>query len=100
MKLRDKLGVAKFFVTDPVTNKTSEIDQSKLLNPRQRQKISCRPELLHMFAYRVADLYESKFNKKPKVTAEAICSLNYRPFQHMIKPDYNLLETPLWYIHS
>lgn len=97
MKLRDKFGATKFFAQDPRTNSTAEISQDGILTPRQQQKISCRPELIHMFAHKIAELYEIKYNVRPKVFAEVHCSLNFRHWQQMVKPGYDLVATPLWY---
>jgi vitamin K-dependent gamma-carboxylase len=96
MKLRDKTGLTKFFIVDQQTNYTQEINQDTLLSSRQQQKVSCRPELIHMFAHEIANIYQRKYNKRPKVTAQALCSLNYRPYQHMVKPGFDLASTPLW----
>jgi hypothetical protein len=63
MKLRDKLGVANFYITDPETNKTIEVDQNKLMTLKQQQKVSCRPELIHLFAHDVAKRYAATTNK-------------------------------------
>jgi hypothetical protein len=34
---------------------------------------------------------------KPKVTVDANCSLNYRPYQQLIDPTADLVATPLWH---
>ncbi len=107
MKLRDKIGVAKFYITDTDTNKTMQVDQDKLLTLKQQNKVSCRPELIHLFAHEVAKRYQHLHNKwydpsiilffcRPKITVESICSLNFRPWQYMVLPTFDLASIPPW----
>lgn len=96
MKLRDKRGYPKFFVTDPSSNETLEVNMNSYLTRRQIAKISCRPQLLHFFAHHIADKYYQEYGRRPKVLGNVICSLNYRPYQYMIRPDSDLTAYPLW----
>jgi len=96
MKLRDKAGVAQFYITDSENNKTIKVDQNKLLTRKQQSKISCRPELIHLFAHEVATRYQESKKKWPKVTAEVICSLNFRPNQYMVDQNFDLASVPPW----
>src|SRR4051794_25855069 len=34
---------------------------------------------------------------RPNITADVVCSLNFRPFQYMVKNDVDLAAIPLWY---
>lgn len=96
MKLREKKGIPKFFVTDTYFNETLEVDFYRYLDPRQASKMSCRPQLLHFFAHHIADKYYQDYGRKPKVLAKIVCSLNYRPHQYMVRPNVDLIAYPLW----
>ena len=96
MKLRDKIGISKFYINDKEANHTIEVDNNTLLTKRQQVKISCRPELLHLYAHEIANRYQKSTGRWPMVTAEVICSLNFRPFQLMVIPDFDLASILPW----
>jgi len=102
MKLRDKDGLARFFVHDDDVGHPIEIDQNRLLSPKQQRKISCRPELLHLFAVEIARRWQhrSTSGRWPRVTAEVICSLNFRPYQYMVNSKFDLASLPPWRWHN
>eukprot|EP01129_Flabellula_baltica_P012223 TRINITY_DN5487_c0_g1_i1.p1 TRINITY_DN5487_c0_g1~~TRINITY_DN5487_c0_g1_i1.p1 ORF type:complete len:498 (-),score=62.32 TRINITY_DN5487_c0_g1_i1:11-1504(-) len=96
MKLRDKQGSIEYFLTDPITNNTSKIHMSHLLTEGQLIATSCRSDHIQILAHNLAQRYYDEKQIWPKVTAQAICSLNFRPFQHMVNSSVDLVSTPLW----
>jgi vitamin K-dependent gamma-carboxylase len=62
MKLRDKEGTARFFVTDRHTNAAWEIDPFTYLAPHQFDEMVSRPDMLYQFSrYVIDDLRKQGF---------------------------------------
>ena len=90
MKLRSKSGDVRFFVTDPATGRTSEIDPDRYLSGRQIGDMATQPDMIMQFAHH----YERSMRKAGfgdlEVRAEAWVSLNGRAPQLMIDPTVDL----------
>lgn len=95
MKLRSKSAAVIFYVTDPATNQTWEIDFSHVLNDRQYDKMTSRPDMILQFAHAMRDQFEATGQvKAPIIRAEAWASLNGRPTQQLIDPTVDLAQEP------
>lgn len=100
MKLRDKNGVAKFSVTDPISGQVWSVNNRQLLSPRQARKVRCRPDMLLQFAHYIGHEWTERYNvASPIVNANVMCSLNFRPRRQLIDPNRNLMEVErnLWH---
>ncbi len=95
MKLRDKSGTARFFVTDG--DRTWQVNLRDYLSRQQIEKMSTRPDMILQFAHHLADRMK-KEGKSVAVHARVYVSLNGRTPQPLIDPTVNLAETPrnLW----
>ena len=90
MKLIDRDGNARFFVTDPNIGITREVDPLTYLNPRQAWKMAARPEMILEFAHFLART-EPRAGPKPlQVRAEVMLALNARPPALLIDPNIDL----------
>eukprot|EP00027_Filamoeba_sp_ATCC50430_P013872 CAMPEP_0168568222 /NCGR_PEP_ID=MMETSP0413-20121227/15450_1 /TAXON_ID=136452 /ORGANISM="Filamoeba nolandi, Strain NC-AS-23-1" /LENGTH=96 /DNA_ID=CAMNT_0008600519 /DNA_START=681 /DNA_END=968 /DNA_ORIENTATION=+ len=96
MKLRNKQGVATFFVTEPNSATRAIVDLEDYLTDHQIGKIDCHPEMLQLFAYELAERHLASTGRWPRVTAEVVCSLNYRPYQYLLRSDVDLVSIPKW----
>jgi hypothetical protein len=95
MKLRSKQASLIFFVTDPKTGQTGQLDTSSLLTPRQFSKMSTRPDMIRQFvAYLKEQLETSGQVEAPIIRVEAWVSLNGRPVQRFIDQNVNLAAEP------
>ncbi len=95
MKLRSKTARITFFVTNPKTDQTWQIDPSGSVSTRQYQKMSTRPDMILQFAHHIRDKFiESGEIEDPIVRVEAWASLNGRPFQQFIDPTVDLAKEP------
>ena len=90
MKLIDRDGNARFFVTDPNIGMIREVDPLIYLNPRQAWKMAARPEMILEFAHFLART-EPRAGPKPlQVRAEVMLALNARPPALLIDPNVDL----------
>ena len=93
MKLRDKEADARFFASDPVSGRSSEIDPFAYLTEWQYDEMAARPDMIVQFANHVErDAREAFGVADLKVTAEVQASLNGREYEQMIDPQADLSE--------
>jgi vitamin K-dependent gamma-carboxylase len=60
MKLRDKEATTNFFVENPETGDLLQVNQNMFLTRKQQTKVSCRPDLIHLFAHEIAKDYKEQ----------------------------------------
>lgn len=99
MKLREKIGLAVFYVRDPASGRTWTVDNATYLKPRQIDKVGTRPDLALQFAHHIAAIWRREFNvEEPDVRAWIACELNGRPAGLLVDPGVNLakIERSLW----
>lgn len=100
MKLRDKDGVARFTVIDPISGQVWNVNNRQLLTARQARKVRCRPDMLLQFAHHIGHVWTEKYGvASPIVKADVWCSLNYRPRVQLLDPNRDLMqvERNLWH---
>jgi len=95
MKLNDKesKGVV-FYVTDPATGKTWEVQPLDDLTLFQWKKLSSRPGMILEYSHYLADRLEQEGYEDIEIRVESMLSLNGREFQLLIDPTVNLAEQP------
>lgn len=92
MKLRDKEGTVRFYASDP-GGRRWEVIPSDYLAPHQIEAMSTRPDLIHQFA-RFLAASEAGPAGSPRITVEAMVSLNDHPPREMIDPTVDLGREP------
>lgn len=95
MKLRDKSGRLKIWVTDPKTGIKSEYDPHRDLMRVQRGKMLQRPQFIYQYVQHVQAEMEKKGIVAPVVQVDSFVSLNRRPFARLIDPEVNLAAAPI-----
>jgi vitamin K-dependent gamma-carboxylase len=96
MKLRDKAADARFFATDPASDRSGEVDPLLYLTDWQYDEMASRPDMIVQFAHHVErDARQSFGVDDLKVTARVEASLNGREFQRMIDPKTDLSEVEM-----
>jgi hypothetical protein len=92
MRLRDKEGAARFFVTDLQNNQVWEANPYQYLNPRQYGKMSGNPDMILQFVHHLEDeLYAEGF-EDVAIRVWAPTVLNERVPQVMIDSSMDLTE--------
>ncbi len=95
MKLRDKASVGKFYAREPVSGKTWTINPLDLLDPRQTEKMSVRPDMILQFAHYISKrIKEQEGYEHVEVRAKIYTSLNGRRPQLLVDPEVDLAKMP------
>ena len=90
MKLRSKSGEIRFFMTNPLTGATQEIDPHIYLTPLQVSKMAFHPDMILQFSHLLADELSASGESRSEVRVCAVVTLNGRPPQLLIDPTIDL----------
>lgn len=88
--LMEKTGSVEYRVTDPVSGKHWIVSPQTYLKPHQEKQMSAQPDMILQLAHHIADDFKSRGYPKVEVRADALASLNGRPFQKLIDETVNL----------
>jgi hypothetical protein len=94
MKLRDKRGTSRFFVTDPGDGTTREVNPSEHLTPSQVRKMPTRPDMTLQFAHYLARTLPRAGTEPLEVRVDARVRLNGREPAQIIDPQVDLARIP------
>jgi hypothetical protein len=101
--LMHKEGYATFYVRDRKTRKSIEIKHNDFLTPIQLDQVVTQPDMLLQYAKIIYSHYngrkltfgnQSVVLNDPLVQAEVHVSLNGRPSQLFVNPEYDLVKLP------
>jgi len=94
MKLRDKQGWSRFFVTHPPSRRTWMADPALHLNPVQATRMSGQPDMVLQYAYFLAGEAKRHGYDRVEVRARVVTSLNARKPQLLVDPRVDLAAQP------
>ncbi|MFQ5418279.1 MAG: HTTM domain-containing protein [Myxococcota bacterium] len=94
MKLRGKDSQCGFFLHDPDTGASWEVEAQAYLWKRQYREMCPRPQLLHQFAKHVAELGRQNGHPRVQVRSLAVVSLNGRKPLPLVDPNVDLAAEP------
>lgn len=90
MKLRSKSARLSFEVVDPDTGRRLAVNPKDFLSKRQARKIKTRPDLMWLFAQRIAEDFAAAGSPNVEVYAKSFAGLNGRPQQRYVDPTVDL----------
>jgi vitamin K-dependent gamma-carboxylase len=90
----EKVGWARFQLTDPVTGTTDTVNITDVLTPNQAHVAALRPDLLHQVSSILADRRAADTGVRPQVRVDAWVSWNGRPHARLIDPAVDLAAMP------
>ncbi len=90
MKLRDKVGQARFVVTDPGTGQQWRIDPAGYMRRWQLRRMVTHPDMILQFSHYLADDFRRRGHPDVEVRANVAASLNGRRPQPLIDPAVDL----------
>ena len=90
MRLRDKNGFARFYVTDPQTETSWEIQPLDYLTERQFEQMVTQPDMILQFSHYIADELRAQGHAQIEVRVWTHVSLNGRRPQVMIDTTVDL----------
>jgi vitamin K-dependent gamma-carboxylase len=94
MKLRDKTGQAQFFVTDPVSQSSWEVDPFAYVTKRQYGEMVGQPDMILQLAQHIARSLREQGYPQIEVRVWVGVSLNGRNPQVLIDPAIDLAAQP------
>ena len=97
--LMEKSGNVFFYVKEPATGKTYEVNNREHLTPLQEKMMSTQPDMILRFAHYLAETYQQKGVKKPAVYAECYVALNGERSRLFIDPNVNLAQQSISWKH-
>ena len=97
--LMEKSGNTFFYVKEPSTGKTYEVNNSEFLTPLQDKMMSTQPDLILRYAHYLASVYQQRGINNPAVYAECYVTLNGERSRPFIDTAVNLAAQPLSWKH-
>nr|WP_294869682.1 HTTM domain-containing protein [uncultured Pedobacter sp.] len=97
--LMEKSGNTFFYVKEPSTGKTYEVNNNEFLTPLQDKMMSTQPDLILRYAHYLASVYEQRGLKDPAVYAESYVALNGARSRPFTNPTIDLSRQALSWRH-
>ncbi|MBK8027423.1 MAG: HTTM domain-containing protein [Chloroflexi bacterium] len=94
MRLRDKRGFAQFFVTNPQSGVTWEIQPLDYLTERQVDQMVTQPDMILQFSHFLAEELRRQGHDRIEVRVWSMISLNGRRSQPLIDFNVDLAQQP------
>lgn len=93
--LIEKAGSAELCAVDPVTGERRLVRARDYLTPFQVKMMSTQPDMIRAFARIVADEAVARGERRPRVHADVVVTLNGRPPMRLVDPEVDLAFEPL-----
>ncbi|RYZ98713.1 MAG: HTTM domain-containing protein [Sphingobacteriaceae bacterium] len=97
--LMEKSGNTFFYVKEPSTGRSYEVNNSEFLTPLQDKMMSTQPDLMLRYAHYLAAVYKNRGVKNPAVYAECYVALNGRRSRLFTDTTIDLSRQPLSWQH-
>jgi hypothetical protein len=99
MMLRNKTAGVRYYLIDPVEQRTWNPDLRPYINAEQAGKFTKDPEMILQLAHYLADEHRRQTGHPLEVRALALTSLNGRKPELMLDPTVNLAQEPRGFHH-
>ncbi|QHT71844.1 HTTM domain-containing protein [Rhodocytophaga rosea] len=93
--LMEKSGNAFFYIKEPSTGRTYEVNNAEFLTPLQEKMMSTQPDMILRYAHHLAEVYTGKGIRQPQVYTECYVALNGKRSRLFIDTTVNLAKQPL-----
>lgn len=97
--LMEKSGNTFFYVKEPATGKTFEVNNREFLTPLQDKMMSTQPDMILQYAHYLAKVFATRGIQHPEVYVESYVALNGRRSALYIDPAVNLAAQPFSWRH-
>ncbi|WP_298740650.1 HTTM domain-containing protein [uncultured Chitinophaga sp.] len=88
--LMEKSGNIFFYVKEPATGKTYEVNNREFLTPLQDKMMSTQPDMILQYAHHLAAVYAARGVREPEVYVESYVALNGKRSRLYIDSTVNL----------
>ena len=92
MMLRDPSVQGFFYVTDPNTGRTVQVNPGRFLTPMQRVRINWQPDMVVQFAHYLAETMPRRGPERLQVEARLFASFNGRKPELFVDPNTDLAK--------
>jgi hypothetical protein len=93
--LMEKSGNAFFYIKEPSTGRTYEVNNAEFLTPLQEKMMSTQPDMILRYAHHLSKVYANRGINQPEVYAECYVALNGKRSRLFIDTTVNLAKEPL-----
>jgi hypothetical protein len=93
--LMEKSGNAFFYIKEPSTGRTYEVNNAEFLTPLQEKMMSTQPDMILRYAHHLSEVYAGRGINQPEVYAECYVALNGERSRLFIDTTVNLAREPL-----
>lgn len=97
--LMEKSGNAFFYVKEPATGKSYEVNNREFLTPLQEKMMSTQPDMILRYAHYLAQVYAQRGIKDPAVYAESYVALNGDRSRLFVDTTVNLAQQRIGWNH-
>jgi len=97
--LMEKSGNTFFYVKEPASGKTYEVNNREFLTPLQDKMMSTQPDMILQYAHHLAAVYAARGVRQPEVYVESYVALNGRRSGLYIDSTVNLAAQPFSWRH-
>ena len=97
--LMEKSGNTFFYVKEPSTGRTFEVNNNEFLSPLQDKMMSTQPDLILRYAHYLASVYRQRGLKNPAVYAECYVALNGERSRPFTNPNIDLSKQSFSWQH-
>jgi len=95
----EKSGNTFFYVKEPASGKTYEVNNREFLTPLQDKMMSTQPDMILQYAHHLAAVYAARGVRQPEVYVESYVALNGRRSGLYIDSTVNLAAQPFSWRH-
>lgn len=88
--LMEKSGNAFFYVKEPTTGKTIEVNNAEFLTPLQEKMMSTQPDMLLQYAHHLSEIYAQRGIHQPEIYTQCYVALNGRRSRPFVDTTVNL----------
>ena len=100
MMLRTKDGSIHFKITDPKSGKKWTVYPGTRLTSKQAERLPTRPDMIWQFVQHLKQEYREQGIDPVEIRAVSSVSLNGRPKQPVVDPEYDLAKAEWHYLRS
>lgn len=97
--IMEKSGNAFFYVKEPSSGRTYEVNNAEFLTPLQEKMMSTQPDMILRYAHFLSEVYTRKGVQAPEVYAQCYVALNGARSRLFIDSGVDLAKQPLSLSH-
>lgn len=98
--LREKSGIATFYVHNPQTGTKKEIRNNNYLTPFQQQMMRTQPDMMLQYAHYLEEIFQKQGVQNLEITVNSYVNLNGKGSRKFIDPNVDLSNIKRGFAHK